>query len=193
MEKESAKSSASYIEFLKAVKEQWPLVGDILLKYGTVLFTFMFQIIGKLKKADLVYAGIALLYWLSPIDLIPDFIPVVGYIDDMLVGLFCLMKILDKNVDIQDDFKEKLSQKDLSYDDLREKYETLRDRVSGLSSKIEEAITKRTKKSEELVKNKEKLAKTVIKVQKDVENQKLPGKDELDKIEEKLDKLLGDK
>lgn len=33
----------------------------------------------------------ALLYVLSPIDLIPDFIPVVGYIDDALVVSVCLM------------------------------------------------------------------------------------------------------
>ena len=30
---------------------------------------------------------LALLYILSPIDLIPDFIPVVGWADDLVVGL----------------------------------------------------------------------------------------------------------
>ncbi len=34
--------------------------------------------------------GGALLYVLSPIDLIPDFIPVIGYLDDAAVIAFCL-------------------------------------------------------------------------------------------------------
>ncbi|HOJ19705.1 MAG TPA: YkvA family protein [Ignavibacteriaceae bacterium] len=36
---------------------------------------------------------VALLYILSPIDLIPDFIPIVGYIDDALVLGTCLSMV----------------------------------------------------------------------------------------------------
>jgi len=35
----------------------------------------------------------ALIYVINPIDLIPDFIPVVGYIDDVLVIATCLKKL----------------------------------------------------------------------------------------------------
>lgn len=35
----------------------------------------------------------ALLYVLSPIDLIPDFIPIVGYVDDALVVAACLAMV----------------------------------------------------------------------------------------------------
>lgn len=38
-------------------------------------------------------AGAALLYVLSPMDLILDFIPIGGYIDDAAVFLFCLNQI----------------------------------------------------------------------------------------------------
>jgi len=43
-------------------------------------------------------AGGALLYVLSPIDLIPDFIPVIGYLDDAAVFAACL-KFIRKDLD----------------------------------------------------------------------------------------------
>ena len=41
-----------------------------------------------------VKLGIAIVYFISPIDLIPDFIPIFGYLDDIAVTAYILNNIL---------------------------------------------------------------------------------------------------
>jgi len=46
-------------------------------------------------------AGGLVAYALSPIDLIPDFIPVLGHLDDLVIlplGLWCLLRMLPEDV-----------------------------------------------------------------------------------------------
>lgn len=50
--------------------------------------------------------GAALLYVISPIDLIPDFIPLIGYLDDATVLAFCL-KLVHKEIILYKFWKEK--------------------------------------------------------------------------------------
>ncbi len=48
-----------------------------------------------------VLAGLIIGYVLSPIDLIPDFIPVVGYLDDLILvplGVALLIKIIPRDI-----------------------------------------------------------------------------------------------
>lgn len=191
MEKVTSQNKASYMGFLKDLKTHYPLIRDTLLVYGKFIFDFLLGIVAKLETTELIYGGIALLYWLSPIDLIPDFIPIVGYIDDMLVGLFCLMKILNKNPQIEAELKKGLEEKGLSYDDLKEKYSELLNKVSFLSQKIEEVISKNKNDAEEAVQDKEKFAKTVVKAKKEI-NKNILNEDDLTLLGQKLDKLLGD-
>ncbi|MGD9202638.1 MAG: YkvA family protein [Chitinispirillia bacterium] len=42
-----------------------------------------------------VKLGIAIVYFISPIDLIPDFIPVLGYLDDIAVTAYILNNLLN--------------------------------------------------------------------------------------------------
>lgn len=48
----------------------------------------------------------ALLYVLSPIDMIPDFIPFVGYVDDAMVMSVCL-KMVKKDISKYEEWKAK--------------------------------------------------------------------------------------
>ena len=50
--------------------------------------------------------GVALLYILLPVDLIPDFIPFVGYIDDITVLLICL-KMVQSDIEKYEVWKSK--------------------------------------------------------------------------------------
>ncbi len=48
-----------------------------------------------------IFAVLILGYALSPIDLIPDFIPVIGYLDDLIIvpaGIALLIKMMPKEV-----------------------------------------------------------------------------------------------
>jgi len=48
-----------------------------------------------------VFAGLIIGYALSPIDLIPDFIPVVGYLDDLIIvpaGITLLIRMIPKEI-----------------------------------------------------------------------------------------------
>ena len=48
-----------------------------------------------LPKAAKVVLGAAALYLLSPIDLIPDFVPLVGYLDDLLLAAVVIDGVLN--------------------------------------------------------------------------------------------------
>ena len=39
----------------------------------------------RTQRVSKVLLGIAIAYAVSPIDLIPDFIPVIGYLDDLII------------------------------------------------------------------------------------------------------------
>ena len=43
-----------------------------------------------LRLIKIVFIILAILYIISPIDLIPDIIPIIGWIDDIVVGLIAV-------------------------------------------------------------------------------------------------------
>lgn len=48
----------------------------------------------KMKFIDILFPALALIYVISPIDLIPDFVPVVGALDDLAILAFAIPMLL---------------------------------------------------------------------------------------------------
>jgi len=49
----------------------------------------------KVSKKTILYAVTAILYFVIPLDFIPDFIPISGFIDDISVISFVIKSIMD--------------------------------------------------------------------------------------------------
>lgn len=60
--------------------------------YGKLIYD-IFKTLNLTKRQKLIL-GAGLAYFVSPIDLIPGFIPVLGQLDDIIVALTVLIKIL---------------------------------------------------------------------------------------------------
>lgn len=76
---EGIASNDTLHKYLNDVKLYFQMLGDVFAgKYKEIPFGTIAAIVGSL------------LYVLSPIDLIPDFIPVVGYLDDAAILTACL-------------------------------------------------------------------------------------------------------
>jgi uncharacterized membrane protein YkvA (DUF1232 family) len=76
--------------------------GRKLFKDAALLLPNLVKLVGRLLKdprvprRSKVVLGFAAAYVASPIDLVPEFIPVVGWADDVLVLMFALDSLIDR-------------------------------------------------------------------------------------------------
>ncbi|MCK4835261.1 MAG: DUF1232 domain-containing protein [Candidatus Aminicenantes bacterium] len=119
MEKSIAKKSEVYQDCYQNVRKKinrWAKDGKLIKKTGKwtdyfiqylLILPDLVHLMIKLlvdKEISSLYKSyilIALAYLVSPIDIIPDFIPITGFVDDLLVMVIILNKIInsqDKNV-----------------------------------------------------------------------------------------------
>jgi len=74
----------SFVELMKSLKAKASrLKGEVTALY----YAFKDRALGPLPK---ILIGLTLGYALSPIDLIPDFIPIIGYLDDLIILPFLI-------------------------------------------------------------------------------------------------------
>ena len=87
-----------FLQDLEKKLQTVPKAGNVLAMIPTMISlikSYIKKEYTKIPVGTIVAVISALLYWLSPIDLIPDAIPGVGYIDDTAVIAACIKLVGD--------------------------------------------------------------------------------------------------
>lgn len=92
--KSKFKNNKTLLEYWEDYKLLFSLIKD----YSKGVYT-------QIPWLSIVSIGAALAYVLSPIDAIPDFIPIVGFIDDAAVFAFCI-RLLSSDIEDYKSWKE---------------------------------------------------------------------------------------
>lgn len=155
MEESKKKNDQEYKDFYQRVRDKidkWAKTGRLEKKRGKWTDKFLQYL---LVFPDLVYLMIKLfidreiaasikgyilvlfVYLISPIDIIPDFIPVIGFIDDLLILVVILNKIINS---ADPEVLEKIKAYWTGKDDVFVKVKEIITVMNEISSKIPKAI-----------------------------------------------------
>ena len=104
-------------KFWEKMKEVAKKVGLKVTSYALILY-YVLQKDEVLLKDKIIITG-ALGYFILPVDLIPDFIPIAGYTDDVAGMLFAIKKCMNY---VDDEIKEKVSAKLVSWFNVEREY-----------------------------------------------------------------------
>ena len=104
-------------KFWEKMKEVAKKVGLKVTSYTLILY-YVLQKDEVPLKDKIIITG-ALGYFILPVDLIPDFIPIAGYTDDVAGMLFAIKKCMNY---VDDEIKEKVSAKLVSWFNVERDY-----------------------------------------------------------------------
>ena len=104
-------------KFWEKMKEVAKKVGLKVTSYALILYYVLEK--DEVPLKDKIIITGALGYFILPIDLIPDFIPIAGYTDDVAGMLFAIKKCMNY---VDDEIKEKVSAKLVSWFDVERDY-----------------------------------------------------------------------
>ena len=105
------------IKFWEKMKEVAKKVGLKVTSYALILYYVLEK--DEVPLKDKIIITGALGYFILPIDLIPDFIPIAGYTDDVAGMLFAIKKCMNY---VDDEIKEKVSAKLVSWFNVERDY-----------------------------------------------------------------------
>ena len=83
-------------EAARKARREKGLVGEFAEELGTLLRLLRAWVEGRYKVVPwktITYALVAVIYFVDPLDLVPDFLPVVGLLDDATVVAFAVRSI----------------------------------------------------------------------------------------------------
>ena len=104
-------------KFWEKMKEVAKKVGLKVTSYALILYYVLEKDDVPLKDKIIITGALG--YFILPIDLIPDFIPLAGYTDDVAGMLFALKKCMNY---VDDEIKEKVSAKLISWFNVERDY-----------------------------------------------------------------------
>ena len=105
------------IKFWEKMKEVAKKVGLKVTSYALILYYVLEK--DEVPLKDKIIITGALGYFILPVDLIPDFIPIAGYTDDVAGMLFAIKKCMNY---VDDEIKEKVSAKLVSWFNVERDY-----------------------------------------------------------------------
>lgn len=104
---ESEKKKFEELTFWEKVAEMAKKAGLKVIYAALLLYYVMMAESTSIKDKTLIASALA--YFVSPIDIIPDFLPGIGYTDDLVILLFVLKTVRDNVTDeIKNQAKAKL-------------------------------------------------------------------------------------
>ncbi|ATV65770.1 molecular chaperone DnaJ [Fusobacterium pseudoperiodonticum] len=102
----------------------WDKIKDVAKKIGLKTTSYALILYYVLQKKEVPFKDKMLItgclgYFILPIDLIPDFIPIAGYTDDVAGMIFAIRKCMDY---VDDEIKQNVSNKLVSWFDVEKDY-----------------------------------------------------------------------